>query len=347
MRSATELIKNMLYTKKKSDDKTEVFHSKDINGLDIAEELPPLFSKDMLNLLRKENPLEQEYFYIKRGQSYAFFILYHNRMNLFTFGKASLYYPVNVIGYPCSLSIPGYVTNNEELLFEFLRNIKGARLMLNLSDNAAHKGWITGETLPTCILSLMHNGKPYESVCGYMNRLRSSYRRRINQSLKACGDIAVETDGDPAQLYRLYLNTYNRSDYKLERLEEGFFNEADGERLVFKRDKKPVGFALLRGHGKRLDFMFCGMDYNEDTAQLYFFMLYNIVRYGIEKGYEEIDLGQTSEAAKMRFGAYAEKRYFYASHSSPFMRLLLKIGKGLLEYHYDFPDYRAFKEDME
>ena len=67
------------------------------------------------------NLFKQEYYYIQKGESYAFFVVYHNRMDILTFGKMSLYYPVKVIGFPCSLSYPGYVTNDEKFMLDYIK----------------------------------------------------------------------------------------------------------------------------------------------------------------------------------------------------------------------------------
>ena len=90
--------------------------------------------------------------------------------------------------------------------------------------------------------------------------------------------------------------------------------------------------------------MLCGMDYKEETADLYYYMLYNIVDYAIKNNCTKIDFGQTSEETKMKFGATLEKRFFYAHHSNKVLNYLIKKAKGLLEYQYQFPNYHVFKE---
>lgn len=179
-----------------------------------------------------------------------------------------------------------------------------------------------------------------------MAHLRSPYRRRIRKAIAACKDLAVREVNDAGQgLYRLYLNTWQKSDYKLEKLEKGFFDRVDGVKLAFYRDSAPVGFVLLKQDGKKLIFMLCGMDYEYNTADLYYYMLYHIVCFAISHGCSAIDFGQTSEDTKMRFGAELEKKYFYAHHSNRLLNAAARLGKGLLEYKYDFPAYRAFKEE--
>ena len=115
-------IKGMLYMKKELD-KLIVYKSNNISELKLNKKFEFPFNKDMFKLLKEENHLRQEYYYLKRGKDYAFFSLYENKMNIFTFGKFELFMNLKVIGYPCSLSNCGYVTNNEEFMFNYIKSI--------------------------------------------------------------------------------------------------------------------------------------------------------------------------------------------------------------------------------
>lgn len=319
----------------------------------IEEPLPPQFSLEVLNLLKETNPFVQEYYYAKSDEHYAFYTLYRSKMDILTFGKVSWYMKVATIGYPCSLSCPGFVTDDLSFLLESITHIKGAKLVLNvinpiqkdtkgdtqLKGIETHMGF--GETLPTCLFDCH-----YSSVDEYMDSLRSSYRRRLKLAVKRCEAAGIRKIHDnQADVYQLYLNTYEKSNYKLERLERDFFQKVKADRIVYQRNGKNVGFTLLRKEGTHLDFMLCGMDYSSKTADLYYYMLLNIIDYAIREHCETIDFGQTSEQTKLKLGAYLEKRYFYASHTNPLLNLVAQFGKDLLEYKYDFPEYKVYKDN--
>lgn len=321
---------------KKGLDKLVVYKSDNIDELKIKIKYDFPFNKDMFRLLKKENLLKQEYYYIKKGKDYAFFSLYENKMNIFTFGKFELFMKLKVIGYPCSLSNPGYVTNNFNMMIEYIKSIKGAKLILNAFDNKKYLDYTVGETLPTCMFNVK-----YKNIDDYINSLRSSYRRRILKAIKNCESISISNNGD---VYNLYLNTYNKSDYKLEKLERGFFEKIDASKLVFIKDNNPVGFVLLKKNKNKLIFMLCGMDYSIDTTDLYYFMLYKIIEYAILNRCDYIDFGQTSEETKLKFGCYLEKRYFYVHHSNKILNKIASLMKGILEYNYSFPEFNVFKE---
>lgn len=329
--------------KKISDKEKTVYISNDFDEIEgiVKDILEYPFESGLLNLLKEENRLRQNYVFIRKNDSYAFFTIYENRMNIFTFGKLKCFLKLKVIGYPCSLSNCGFLANDEEMMFDYIKSIKGAKLVLNVSSDRPVKQMIVGETLPTCILD-----RHLESIEEYMEHLRSPYRRRIRKAAAACKDLTVKTvNGKDADIYRLYLNTYQKSDYKLEKLEKGFFDRIDAVRLVFFQANNPVGFVLLKQDNKKLIFMLCGMDYDYNTADIYYFMLYHIVCFAISHECTAIDFGQTSEDTKMRFGARLERKYFYAHHSNGLLNTAAKLGKELLEYKYDFPEYRAFKEE--
>lgn len=323
---------------KKELNKLKVIKTNNIKDINIKLQYP--YTKEMYSLLKQENKFNQEYFYLKKGKDFAFFSIYENKMNIFTFGKLELYMKLKVIGYPCSLSNCGYVTNNEEMMIDYIKTIKGAKLVLNVSNPKKYKNITIGETLPTCIFN-----QKYTNVNEYLNTLRASYRRRINKAINNTKDIKIkEINDNSIDIYNLYLNTYNKSNYKLEKLEKGFFEKINATKLVFTKNNKPVGFTLLKINNNKLIFMLCGMDYSIDTTDLYYLMLYKIVEYAIKHKCNEIDFGQTSEETKLKFGSILERKYFYIHHSNKLLNKIASLIKGLLEYKYKFPNYKVFKE---
>ena len=336
----------------------------------IKEPLPERFRPEVLKLLKETNPFLQEYYYAYNEEHYAFFVTYQSKMNILTLGKNTWNMKVTTIGYPCSLSCPGYITDDLNFLLYVSGVIKGARLILNVPDLAKDKdGKVRtqgdlkmgfGETLPTCMFSCR-----FDSIDEYMNALRSPYRRRLRLAMKYCMEAGIEkTEETPNEanskdtkamdlsskaatedIYPLYLNTYEKSGYKLERMEADFFRRIEADKIIYRKDGKPVGFTLLRKEGTHLDFMLCGMDYSIKTADLYYYMLFNIIEYAIRNHCKTIDFGQTSEQTKLKFGAYLEKRYYYAAHTNPLLNLFARFGNALLEYKYDFLDYKVMKQN--
>ena len=324
----------------------KVIKSDSFDKISSQIELKFPFDSTFINLLKKENLFPQEYYFIRDNDDFAFFISYKIKLNIFTFGKFKLNVWGRVIGMPCSISENGYYTNNEEMMVEFIKTIKGAKLILNVKKPIQVDDISVGNTLPTCIFV-----NDFENIDAYMSSLRSSYRRRINKAIKNCKDITIKRVSGKCHesLYELYLSTYKRSAYKLEKLEPGFFDKVDAEKIVFSRSgtalegETALGFVLLRQYHTKLYFMLCGMNYEVDTADLYYYMLFNIIVYAIEHKCIVIDFGQTSEETKLKMGAQLSERYFYAHHTNKFLNKIINKAKSLLEYKYRFPNYRVYK----
>ena len=328
---------------KKISNNLTILTSNNFNDISKKIDLPFPFDKHIINLLKEENLFTQEYHYITHKDQFAFFIVYKMKLNIFTFGKLPLNINVKIIGFPCSISENGYYTNNEKMMLEYIKTIKGPKLILNVKETINIKDMTIGQTLPSCIF--INN---FKTIKEYLASLRSPYRRRLNKAINECVDIKIEKYANkcPKNIYDLYLATYNKSSYKLEKLERPFFDKIKADKIVFSKNAKPVGFVLLKKHQEKLYFMLCGMDYEDDTADLYYYMLYKIIAYAIEENCKIIDFGQTSEETKLKLGAVLEKRYFYAHHTNKVLNKLIKINKSLLEYKYSFQDFHVYKKEV-
>lgn len=308
-----------------------------LSNIDI--ELP--FDRDFINLLKDENDFPQEYYYITNKHSFAFFILYKMKLNIFTLGKLKFDMNVKVIGIPCSVSDKGYYTNDVRMMTSFIKSMKGAKIILNSDEILHDKDMIDGQTLPTLIFD-----NHFKKIEDYLNALRSNYRRRIKKAIQNCKNFEVEVSDSicPDEVYELYLSTYNKSNYKLEKLNKGFFDHIKGKKIIFSsKDGHARGFVLIVHKTTALDFLFCGMDYNFETTDLYYYMLFEIIKYAIENNIKIINFGQTSEETKMKMGASLSNRYFYAHHSNAIVNRFIKLIKNFLEYKQDFKSFRVFK----
>ena len=322
----------------------EIYKSDNFDNICSKIKLEFPFDRDFINLLKEGNMFSQEYYYIRDKEDFAFFIIYKIKLNIFTFGKFKLNINGKVIGMPCSISENGYYTNNEEMMLQFIKTIKGAKLVLNVKDPIYLDDITVGRTLPTSIFI-----NRFKSIDEYMSALRSSYRRRINKAIKkyeACEILEIEHLDHKClnSVYELYLRTYERSPYKLEKLEISFFDKVKAQKIVFSKNGEALGFVLLKKYRKKLYFMLCGMNYNTDTADLYYYMLYKIITYAIQNNCAIIDFGQTSEETKLKMGSNLSERYFYAHHTNKLLNKLININKSLLEYKYNFRKNRVYKK---
>jgi predicted N-acyltransferase len=204
----------------------------------------------------------------------------------------------------------------------------------------------------------------------YLLSMRHGYRRKIRQSLRKIGItsdtspiradvhrpleyprlIVIELNGDNAgQMHNLYMEVMRRAGTKLEILPREFFNALAREMnpdlvlLGLEHRGELLGAALLGCNETHLNFLFAGLNYSfRDQYQTYFNLLNGIIAFGIEKRFENIDLGQTTYTIKQRLGGVAEPMYFYLRALSPPINLLLRLLNRLLFPETKVPRQRIF-----
>jgi hypothetical protein len=217
--------------------------------------------------------------------------------------------------------------------FDFVRDLKGMRLVFNLPGEISSPGFAQVMTCPRCVLDVRWNN--FDS---YMADLRSNYRNRYKKALKRSAGLKIYKLEDNRHfgedLYALYLQVLKRADYKIETLSLEFFRGDFFDIFVMENEyNKPVAFYQLLENGDELIFEFTGFDAElASRYDAYNRMLMEIIRHGIENGFKRIDFGQTAEEAKLRVGCRYEYIYVLASHSNPFLNLMLKIFAPLLNY---------------
>lgn len=322
-------------------------HGKDLPELwDQIIKDKHFLSREILMQLEKLNPCHQRYHL--NGEKGIVLVSYQLKMNLFTFLKpASFKVPIQIIGVPLSVSSSGYEINQEALLedlCQYVGSLKGFSLILNVD---AQLNLPEGYTLPTCRLKIK-----WSSFEEYLEKMRSHYRYRIHKAIKKFGSVQIELLKDNCmfdeEMYELYLEVYENSREKLEKLPIDFFREFPARIFSFKIPGEILGFVQLVDRGEELIFLFGGFRHKRNQQyDLYMNMLLAIIDYGIKSGFKSIDLGQTAEETKLKLGASQYKKYMYACHSHPFINNLIKKLIGKFSYsHYPIV-HKVFKEAVD
>ncbi len=286
--------------------------------------------KDLFHVLEKTNPCRQKYHLLAEGDDFALFCEYRLKLNIFTYSKLKLDYPVRIIGIPASVGTQGFYATSTQLkkrMYKYISTFKGAVLVLNTIDRECIESFGTGETLPTHILHVERN-TPEE----YLSSMRSSYRYRLKKALKNSIFIRrIDNKDFDDKLYSLYLNVYNKSPFKLEKLSKSFFQQF-GDIYVFE-DKRAVAFIQIYKKNGIMYFIFCGIDYSYyNVHDLYYRMLFEVIKRGIEEKAEIIDFGQTTSDTKMKLGAVMQNRYMHANHSTRLVKALVLKHMDKLSY---------------
>lgn len=294
----------------------------------------------------------------RQGREGAFSLVTHRdyicyeyplRINLLSFSRWKLEAPLTVIGLPLSVDREGYRGDLPALVADYRRR-KGLFLLLNLEAPCEIAGTATGETLANCVLE-----RRFTSFEEYLSALRSPYRRRLRKAMARGESLAwrqISGEEFTEEMYGLYRQVLERSDFPLETLTPAFFRGAPGTLHCLFRGERPLAFVLLRKEEgeiageETLSFVFGGMEYTErDEYDLYYNMLLKIVREGIAAGVPVTEFGQTAEHAKMRVGCVAKPRYMTVFSRNKMLNWLLKKLIPLFCYRPLTEEFRPFLPD--
>jgi predicted N-acyltransferase len=176
---------------------------------------------------------------------------------------------------------------------------------------------------------------PYDSFEEYLASMRAQYRRRAQQALKRSSELTVEHLDDfsavAGELARLWRLVYERAtEIKREVLTVDYFRllaRVEGSSVLLTRrpDGSIAAFALLLDDQPWLSFLQCGFEHPAGRREgAYFRLLYEIVRFGIERGYEQVDLGITTLEPKLDVGGIPVPLFAWVRHRNPVIQRVLQ-----------------------
>jgi hypothetical protein len=297
-----------------------------------------------------ENPCRQDYWEWHRdGRLRAGMVTYDLRLDLLTYAGLKSPVRMRMLGVPASVSCAGVIGDGgdvRDLVAAAVPRLRGLVVGLNLEADAdpGLPGVACGRTLPSMALDL-----PFPTWDAYRGALRSDYRRRLLR-LGARWD-GVTTVRMPcreydAALHGLYVQVWQRSRARLERLDLPFFQGLpEGFHLAVHRDgDRPLAWHVVVTEGTRRWFFLGGLDYAvAGTRASYFNLLAAIVKEAIEDGMTWLDLGQTAEVPKARLGAVAIEKRLFGWHRWGAVRWALRRGRAWLEYPVRVPGANVFR----
>lgn len=293
--------------------------------------------KKFLCHTEKYNPCNQRYYLQWNGDLLvSAAVVYTLHLDLLTFIRVKSPVKMHIAGIPCSVSSPGIFGKDEAvnaLKAHIFKEEKGFVLFLNLITQPEQGKIAGGKTLPTI---LIHN--TFDSWDHYLSLLRAPYRRRLKMLESRNNGLVFQTI-TPAEfsqtMYKQYLQVYNKSKDKLEKLSCSFFVSLpdDFEITACILHEVVIGWNISLMDHSTFYFFLGGIDYTANSKyNTYLHLLSRLVKKGIENKAEVIDLGQTAEIPKMRMGGRPDFRYMQAYHSNRFVNFLLRRFSSVLEY---------------
>lgn len=325
------------------------------NAKDLPKEWDKLcknniyMSKKFMMFMEKVNYCNQSYhLFYKNNKLYTGFMMFKRRFNLFIFtNKYKINLPMKFIYLPLSVSHPSIVWNEDKTeVNKVLNSMKGIKIIINV-DTEELDNFSKGHYLPICTLE-----NKWNTFDEYLNSMRASYRRRINQALKKGETITYEllpnNKDFTLEMYNLYEQVFNHSEYSLEKLTVDFFRNDIAKTILLKINNKIEAFIQLieDRNNDMLIFEFCGYNYEiAHDYDIYYNMLSEITKYAIDNKFKYVQFGQTAYDAKLKFGAKMYYNYYLLSHSNKFINALIRKYNDKLQYKVVDYDFNVFKED--
>jgi len=201
----------------------------------------------------------------------------------------------------------------------------------------------------------------YESFDAYTERaLRSSSRRKLRKKLAATAgvsDIRMSVTDDAAsfvdEIYPLYLQVFERSRMRFEKLTKDFFCQL-GQRMsdkvrffAWRRGNTLVAFSLCMVQGDSLYAEYVGFDYTVALdLHLYHYVVRDMINWGISKGYKWFRSSGLNYDPKLHMRHRLDPIDLYARHTSVLANLIFRPAlPWIVPARYDatlklFPDYK-------
>ncbi len=309
--------------------------------------------KNFLEIVEQIGSSEKSYYVFRNslGQIDSQFLITKTTDNdIAMFTPFKLPVTMHSVYFPFTLSKPACIFGDEskQEVTEFLKSLKGYKMVLNLDESCKLDDFSHGLICPRCVMQVKWN-----SFEDYMSSLRAGYRRRYKTALKKSKDLRFRILKNnelefTEEMYDLYLDVYNNAQYKLGKVSIDFFRQDCFVVFALDDETGTQGFALLHKNGEELIFEFVGLNKkNILKYDTYIRILIEIVRYGIERGFKVIDFGQTTDDAKLKLGCKYENLYVLLNHSNPIINLLLKNLVTYIEYKpLNENSFHVFKESF-
>ena len=187
-------------------------------------------------------------------------------------------------------------------------------------------------------------------------RLSKVFRKNLRRKLRASegsSPIAMEVLTDATRLvdeiYPLYRQTYERSDFKFEELNKEYFA------LIGRRMPDQVRYFIWRQNGRIIAFNLClvhdgilhdldvGLDYSVALdLHLYFVTWRDVIQWCLKNGVTTYQTGPLNYDPKLHLKLLLAPQDLYARHNSPFFNPIFKLAIKYLEPTRHDPTLKKF-----
>jgi len=199
----------------------------------------------------------------------------------------------------------------------------------------------------------------YDSFDDYMQKaLSRNARRHLRKNFHATenSDLKMTVTDNAAsfidELYPLYLQTYERSNFHFEKLTKDYFRRLGCEMsdktrfFIWSRGNTLMAFSLCMVDGGEIFAEYIGLDYNFALdLHLYHYISREIISWAMSHGYKRFRSSGLNYDPKLHLGHRLDPIDLYVRHVSPVANWILRLAlPWIIPARYDaalrkFPDY--------
>lgn len=194
------------------------------------------------------------------------------------------------------------------------------------------------------------------NINDYLADMSSKYRVRYRRALKRIQGITSKVlSYDEIVYYQeqinvLYKNVLNNVNFTLFELSKDYFSSLElhlKEKYIFKayfQDDNLIGFYTLINNKNELhaDYLGYAKEHNK-SSQLYLNMLYDMVDFGITKGFELVDFGRTALEIKSSIGAVPYEMNDFIKHKYQITNIMIPKLLQILNKETEWVQRHPFK----
>lgn len=177
----------------------------------------------------------------------------------------------------------------------------------------------------------------------YLESLSYGMRKNLRRKLKSREYVRIEEhSGMPPNIetiYQLYLQTYEQSDLKFEKLTLEFFESVVGlmpnncRFVLYYVENQLIAFNLLLYRDGILLDKYIGMEQTiAKKYNIYFLSWLHNIEMCIRDGFHTYQSGQAAYQTKIRLGAKLNQTYIFFKHCNPLFNKPLKLISRVLAY---------------
>jgi predicted N-acyltransferase len=196
----------------------------------------------------------------------------------------------------------------------------------------------------------------WHSIDDYIGDLNKKYRDQYKRTRKKAEGISKrkmsleEITKHNDRIHELYMDVAKNAPFNTFYLPENHFE-------IFKKSLKShflfygyfiedqlIGFNTLIKNGEDIDTYFLGYDENcQREKMLYLNMLYDMIGYSINKGYNHVIFARTALEIKSSVGAKPKEMFGFIKHSNSFINLFISKFFSYLEPEMVWKERNPFK----